>query len=78
MQSLHRGARDVFHLGHGDEIAQVPQFHCAREGMPSTHAEARNIVFPKNTVRSGRCGHEQNKKNGSSRVARDRRSFPSL
>ena len=47
MQSLHRGARDVFHLGHGHEIAQVPQFHCACKGMPSTHAEARNIVFPK-------------------------------
>ena len=45
MQSLHRGARDVFHLGHGDEVAQVPQFHGAREGMPATHAEARNIVF---------------------------------
>ena len=45
MQSLHRGARDVFHLGHGDEIAQVPQFHSARKGMPSTHAETRNIVF---------------------------------
>jgi hypothetical protein len=24
---LQRSARDVFHLGHGDEVAQVPQFH---------------------------------------------------
>ena len=50
MQSLHRGPRDVFHLGHGDEIAEVPQFHCTSEGMPSTHAEARNIVFPTRRV----------------------------
>jgi hypothetical protein len=76
MQTLHRGARDVFHLGHGHEIAQVPEFHCACEGMPSTHAETRNIVFHKNTARSGCCGHEQNKKNGSSRVACERRSLP--
>ena len=34
MQTLHRGARDVFHLGDGDEIAQVPEFHCATRVCP--------------------------------------------
>jgi len=24
---LQRRARDVFHLGHGNEVTQVPQFH---------------------------------------------------
>jgi hypothetical protein len=24
---LQRGARDVFHLSHRDEVAQMPQFH---------------------------------------------------
>jgi hypothetical protein len=27
---LQRRARDVFHLGHGNEVAQVPQFHFAK------------------------------------------------
>jgi hypothetical protein len=30
VQSLHRGARDVFHLRHRNEVAQVPQFHCLK------------------------------------------------
>jgi hypothetical protein len=30
--------------------------------MPSTHAETRNIVFPKSAARSGCCGMNKTKK----------------
>jgi hypothetical protein len=57
-RSLHRGARDIFHLGHPDEVAQMTQFRRSQYAS-LTYAEAGKHNLSRAST-SGRMNRHDN------------------
>jgi hypothetical protein len=48
---LHRGARHVFLLAHGDEVTQVPQLHLSEPNSELCSAKKNDISQDRHTGR---------------------------